>query len=165
MPLLTPSVCYGEVYISFFFFLFNLKACHLPAAWKTEELPEKLLPILAEQVSLVCVRGEASYWRSAVRRCGSLDCFKPKLLRLGISEVQCHASSDHGVALLVLSTKCALQSSLRPVCSSPCWGSEAGVVQKREGLLPFHLNREQKANSILQSSLYQYSLYVAFDLP
>lgn len=62
------------------------------------------------------------------------------------------------------STKCALQAALRPLYTSPFWGSAAGMIQTCESLLPFHLNGERKANSILQSSLYQYSLYVAFDL-
>lgn len=62
------------------------------------------------------------------------------------------------------SAKCAPQAALSPVCLSAFWGSEAAATLKCAGLLPFHLNGERKANSILQSSLYQYSLYVAFDL-
>lgn len=79
------------------------------------------------------------------------------------SVISCQSGSGCHI-VSSFSTKCALQASLRPVGTSPFRGSEAGVVQKCESLLPFHLNREQKANSILQSSLYQYSLYVAFDL-
>lgn len=62
------------------------------------------------------------------------------------------------------SATCAPHAALSPVCTSAFWGSEAAATLKCAGLLPFHLNGEQKANSILQSSLYQYSLYVAFDL-
>lgn len=79
------------------------------------------------------------------------------------SVISCQSGSGcHSVSSF--STERALQASPRPARASPFWGSEAGVVQKCESLLPFHLNGEQKANSILQSSLYQYSLYVVFDL-
>lgn len=40
------------------FFLFNLKVSHLPVTQKTRELSEKPVPVLAEQLSCVCVRGE-----------------------------------------------------------------------------------------------------------
>lgn len=42
------------------FFCFNLKESHLPATQKTGVLSEKLVPVLAEQVSLVCVRSGLS---------------------------------------------------------------------------------------------------------
>lgn len=79
------------------------------------------------------------------------------------SVISCRSGSGCDI-VSSFSAKRALRASRRPTRTSPFWGSEAGVVQKCESLLPFHLNREQKANSILQSSLYQYSLYVAFDL-